>query len=341
MTIDDPQPDAGDLRAQAATWFARMRGPDADRPAFEAWLAADPHHREAYSRIAEVFGIGKKLRPDSTLSAPPRAPRHRHKARTVLASTLLAIGIAGVSFVVTHRDAPLPGYVRTASLIGADRSKSFERRLRTDVGQIRSVRLPDGSTVTLDTGTVLDIAFNTLGRDLRLVRGRARFDVAHDGRSFVVAAGAGTVTARGTIFDVGLRAGGAVDVRLLRGKIDVAVPVRASGVSAGRVERLTPGQQVAFSDDTLSDARSIAQPIDLRWPAAELDCDHVALSTVISAANRYSTTRIVLADPTLGTLRISGTFRIDDPVALAARLALLFNLEVDHADAARLVLHAA
>jgi transmembrane sensor len=53
------------------------------------------------------------------------------------------------------------------------------------------------------------------------------------------------------------------------------------------------------------------------------------LSEVVSAANRYSVDKIVIADPAIATLRVSGTFRIVDAPGLCEKLAALFDLVVD------------
>src|SRR3546814_8581176 len=66
-----------------------------------------------------------------------------------------------------------------------------------------TVALEDGSRVTLDTDTILHIAYSPTERGLKLERGRARFDVSYDAsRPFVVFAGGGSITAHGTVFDV-------------------------------------------------------------------------------------------------------------------------------------------
>src|SRR3546814_15110866 len=75
--------------------------------------------------------------------------------------------------------------------------------LASKIGEIRTVALEDGSRVTLDTDTILHIAYSPTERGLKLERGRARFDVSYDAsRPFVVFAGGGSITAHGTVFDV-------------------------------------------------------------------------------------------------------------------------------------------
>lgn len=334
--------DAGDLREQAAAWFARMRGPDSNdaRTGFEAWLAADPLHREAYSRIAEVFSLGKGLSDCSESMPKPVLGTARGTLSAFALVALLAMSVGG-SMLLRQGSVPTasPKHL-TANAIAASRTATLRGRFQTAVGQIRQVHLADGSSVILDTNSILGVSFDGSRRQLRLVQGRARFDVAHETRPFVVLAAAGTVTAHGTMFDVTIRENRTVRVRLIRGAIDVALPgVRRPRKGMGVSEQLRPGQQIVVTEHALLRPQEAVGSIDDRWPNAELDCDHFALSEVAARANRYSATQIVLGEPALGMLQISGTFRIDNTDQLALHLAQVFDLQIERQGSTRLVLH--
>ncbi len=88
--------------------------------------------------------------------------------------------------------------------------------------------LPDGSRMTLDTDSEVDIAFAPERRNLRLVKGRAFFDVAHDAqRPFAVVADGREVEALGTRFDVRMDPG-QVRVVLVEGRVSVKSANHAS-----------------------------------------------------------------------------------------------------------------
>lgn len=315
------------LTDEAASWFARMRGPDAnaDRPAFDAWMTTSPAHREAYNWIAEVFSLGRlvEMEPD----AIPEAPReHRRQLQAALvAALLLVIGVVGFATLGYRPEG-------SASIASRPSARSGSELATTAIGQIRTIGLSDGSRVTLDTDSAVAIVYRADVRRLELTRGRARFDVAHEARPFVVAAGKGTITAHGTVFDVGISPGGVV-VRLLRGRVDVALSTGA----AKAIRRLAPGQQVAFDTATLPPAHSVTTPDD-RWPQGVLECDGMPLVDVVARANRYARPQLVLADPGLGALQVSGEFRIDTPRVLAERLATVFGLRVTADGASRIVI---
>ncbi|CAA9540292.1 MAG: hypothetical protein AVDCRST_MAG91-3791, partial [uncultured Sphingomonadaceae bacterium] len=72
-----------------------------------------------------------------------------------------------------------------------------------------------------------------------------------------------------------------------------------------------------------------ASKADRVWPSGMLDFDATPLSEAIGRANRYSRRKMRLADPGLAGLRVTGAFRIGDPVGLARSLAAAFDLRLE------------
>src|SRR5690606_33491641 len=111
---------------------------------------------------------------------------------------------------------------------------------RTGIGESRIVSLADGSTVQLDTGTAIALFDGAEGRGVRLLSGRAWFEVARDAdRPFRVAASDVTITVTGTQFDVGLT-GDAVEVGLAEGSVRADYPADPDGAA------LAPGDRLRF-----------------------------------------------------------------------------------------------
>lgn len=318
-------------------WFALMRGPEAEtrRVEFETWLAADPAHRQAYSHISEVFSLGKGLKsavkvPDARRPAGQPMVLARMMGSPVLVLLLLLVSIPMlVGLTAAAMRAIGPGH----PLIQADgtgRAGRAEASLATSPGQVRAFRLADGSRVILDADSRVRVMLSAERRDLALLRGRARFVVAHEPRPFVVAAGGGSVLARGTIFDVTLRGHGA-SVVLIEGLVDVRQP--ASGTAAGsplesgEVTRLTAGHGIAIGGGkgVVLQATAVVQP---DWPSDLRDFRNVPLRDLLAEANRYADRPLVLTEPQLGDLRVSGIFRVREPVRLAANLAELLDLSL-------------
>jgi len=313
-----PAVPAGDdpLRGEAADWFARMRGPDAERyrAAFEAWRAAHPSHRAAYDRMELRWGqsgvVGHTPSGQARAGLPPRPVRRVSAARLALAASLVGIAGSAALLWVSQRDAVAPAAVVARS------------ELASPVGTIRRIELPDGSRVVLDTATRLSLAFTAGERRLRLVEGRARFEVAKDAtRPFIVMAGEREVVAIGTVFEISLLPG-APRVQLIEG----AVEVRAAPGSVVPVRALAPGQQLAL--DRAEAVPALANMVETRWAWGMLSFEDAPLGEVLAALNRYSARKIVLAEPGLAQLRVTASFRIGDPDKLAAALAAALALEV-------------
>ena len=327
------------LTREGSLWFARMRGPDAQsyRPQFEHWLSLGASHRDAYERAGEIFALGRFLasqREEIEAEANDNEPvGHSWKWVAIAASLLLAIG-AGGWFANSEMRGSASGTAQVAQLNG---HTATERGLYdTVVGGRRNIRLADGSVVELDEGSELSTDFNRSRRELKLERGRARFEVAHEGRPFIVLAGGGSVTARGTVFDVILGKDKRVTVRLLRGAVDVERPQGVKGDrGAGAVARLEPGEVLSFAAITPValpgiSGKAAIEPVTLR-PDQPLirEYERTPLSAVVAEANRDSATSIRLADPGIGALRVSGRFRVDNADQVADRLAVLFDLDVE------------
>ncbi|SER23848.1 FecR family protein [Sphingobium sp. YR768] len=334
------------LRQEAAMWFARMMRPDATqhRDAFEAWLDADEMHGEAYRRIERRYQASGIVAQSGSKSAGIAPSWRRWIAPTgwglvgvgggLAAAAVMLLALSSAITVLLGPDAAHRVGPRPAALPASVEDAS-SYRVDTHVGEIRTIKLADGSKVTLDSAARLFVAFDGHERRISLARGRARFEVAHDVRPFVVTAGNGAITARGTVFDVDLNAPGRVEVVLLRGAIDVNV---RDGARALPVRRLRPNEKTAFGPTGF-----VAEPWPISrvvadWPDGLLDVDALPLPILLREANRYATVPIVIGAPELESLKVSGRFRVDRPDLLTQNLADLFDLAVDRSRANRISL---
>ncbi len=327
------------LRHEAAHWFALMRGPDAQarRSEFEEWLAADERHRDAYNRIGETFSLGKglKTKPEFahdlhaasvTATAPVGAPHARAVGGLLVMATVLALAVVGATTLalgLVDRDNPL-----VAGIVGTPGDN-----LATSRGEIRTFALSDGSIVTLDTDSRVAVKLTATRRALALLRGRARFTVAHEPRPFVVAAAGGWVLAHGTVFDVALSPDQGAVVNLIEGVVDVGAPGKEPGRGRGeQVTRLTAGRALAFGRGGAG--RDVVPAFRADWTSDLRDLKAVRLGDLVAEANRYSGVPLVLASSDLAGLEVSGSFGIRDTQRLASNLGDLLDLAVHERDGA-------
>jgi len=205
----------------------------------------------------------------------------------------------------------------------------------TGPAEVRSLRLEDGSAVTLGADSSITVQFTLSRRSVRLGRGEALFRVAHNvDRPFVVTAGARTITAVGTAFVV-KRDSDRVVVTVTDGSVEVApsaaaveqpaTNVRVSRLSAARIVR---GEQMSYAD--AGNASAIG-PADLRaaiaWSEGRLQFDHEPLRYVVQAVNRYSPRKIQLDQPS-GELLYTGLVFQDEIDAWIRGLENIFPVIV-------------
>ncbi|WP_336512654.1 FecR family protein [Stutzerimonas stutzeri] len=193
---------------------------------------------------------------------------------------------------------------------------------RTAVGERRLVELSDGSRAWLNSDTALSVDMSGRQRALRLHRGEALFEVAHDPqRPFVVRAAEREVRALGTRFDVNLL-GRHMHVEVSEGIVQV------DGADAPPL-RLIAGQQVSLGEEM---PVATVQPLDpddaSAWRRGKLIFNQRPLGDVLAQIERYLPGRILITDDALRQHRISGVADLDDPAALLASLDRLQSVRI-------------
>jgi len=84
------------------------------------------------------------------------------------------------------------------------------------------VRLPDGSVVTLNTDSLIEVQYTQTERTILLLRGEGHFEVAaNEARPFLVCAGDQVVRAVGTAFNVELSATSDVEITVTEGTVTI------------------------------------------------------------------------------------------------------------------------
>jgi len=293
-------------RRKAAVWVARRLDRQAhDDHDFDAWRAADPANGAAFDRL---WTTAQDAALTEAMSLDVQRRSTRRRAWAPIAA--LAGGLAACAFALVLAWPQLQ--LMTVEPLA----------VQTAPGRIRTVTLADGSKVTLDGATRLEARIGAHRREVRLLTGEAYFDVAHDAaRPFTVSAPEGSARVLGTAFDLE-RGDGKLELAVHRGKVRLA--------PAGLIHRtadLTPGQQAFAKDGRLSRPRAFDPSAD-DWRSGWLETDGVTLARLVERLNRASMTPIVIDDPSLGTRRVAGRFRLDEPEALVRNLALVHGFQV-------------
>ncbi|WP_220474103.1 FecR family protein [Aurantiacibacter xanthus] len=310
--------DTADLDNQAASWIERMSRPVLDSEIaaeFDRWISEDPRHLESYARLASVWnadGLARALtagvphndNDEGQLDLPGfaeqtgRGPLGSLKRLARLAA-LAAIVLVPAALIAQGALAPVTTY-------------SAPR------GEDRIVELADGSQLHLSGGTQLSVRITPWSRKVTMARGQTYFDVAHEPlRSFTVDTGSASVSVLGTAFDINLRDHGEREVRVYRGLVNVEAGNGEWRVPAG-VGVAIMGSHMRSLDDVEGDGPG--------WIDGWFDAQDTALDDLVEQVNRSADSPIVLTDPGLGALRISGRFQLDHPREVLDTLALIYGL---------------
>lgn len=318
------------LPDSAAAWVARL-GSDqrtrADDEAFEAWLAADPAHAAQYAEHAELWdglsALGGEAEARAVLLvAEVRAlPRRRGISRRAAIAGLGTAAAASLALFATP---------------GLDRIRGVHRTRR---GEQRQVILADGSRLMLDTDTRIDVDFSDAERRITLETGRAHFKVAKDAaRPFRVFVGADEVRAVGTAFDV-RKDQGVAKVTLEEGVVAVyrAATPKIDGVSAPSAV-LKPGQQARLLAARPVQVAAVDLGREQAWRFGRMILDNAPLGEAIADLNRYGGRQVVLADPALADMKVSGVFHTRDPEAFVEAITAAFPVRLAEESGGELVL---
>ncbi|WP_422506606.1 FecR family protein [Stenotrophomonas sp. GZD-301] len=289
---------------QAAHWVARLEAPDcsrAERDAFEHWLAEDPGHVRAWVQAETLHQQVGQLANDPWVRAGTARIARPHRARwlpavAMAASLCVAVGLGG-AWVTDGQ--PTPQHYANATHLPQQRT------------------LPDGSQVTLDAGAAMTTRFGLRQRQIALDRGRIQLQVAPSRRPLRVLAAHSTIEDIGTTFQVERWQDDRIDVALLEG----AVEVRSEGAQGGHHALSQPGQQLQVqTTGRITPGPTLVQGTADAWLDGRLVFDATPLQAVVERMNRYHATPLVIADPAIASLAVSGTFRAEDRAGLLAAL---------------------
>lgn len=310
-----------EVESAAARWLLRQDSADwsaEDLRALEDWLQASPHHRVAYIRLRSVWrqmhhlksaGVGRGLeRTTDTKPAQPTRRSRRYAAAAVIV-IVVTLGVLGAHFLAGHR--------------------TFE----TPIGGLATVPTDDGSVVTLNTDTRIQIAMDAKERRIALQRGEAFFEVAKDERRpFRVEAGRHAVIAVGTKFSV----------RVISGSVHVAVTEGTVRVEPGRTLLERPATDSAFPalsagttatvrrDEIRVQEEAIADiEQTLSWRSGYVVLNGTSLAAAAAELNRYNTRRLIIADPEIERITVGGNFRSNNVDGFVRLLEQGFGIEAE------------
>ena len=198
----------------------------------------------------------------------------------------------------------------------------------TNIGETKEVVLSDGSMVTLNTNSQIQVDYNKARRQIRLVQGEALFDVAKNKkRPFIVTAADTQVRAVGTSFTVRLLPQQPVQVLVREGVVEIKRPQ----VPQASPVRLAANTLAVAPPEAPIATEPVAEPQvtrNLAWREGRIAFDNETLANAAREFSRYSDVQIRVPAE-LENQTITGLFVSTDPVGFARAAAISLNLRVE------------
>lgn len=290
---------------QASHWLMLHWGGELDgeqQQRFAEWQAADPEHRRAWQRLEHLQGTLAGV-PASTASQVLRRLPDARKRQTLKLLGLLLV--AGGSGYLAERQLPW---------------REAMADLHSGTGQRLQRTLADGSRLSLNSSSAVNIRYDAMQRRIQLLSGELLLDSGHDAaaRPLIVETAAGEIQALGTLFSVYETDGGS-HVELYQGALELR-PRQAAPL------RLEAGQRCWF-DATRLGPIGMADRNAMAWRDDRLIAERMPLGQFIHELARHRP-GVLRCDPAVAGLPLTGVFPLADTDRVLAALQQSLPVQV-------------
>ena len=311
------------------------RMPPLQRQALEEWMQQPLNQHQYYAWLMEWEGLNLQYDADDSTAL------HRSLTQLDTAQTLHVPEPTVLPHPAQEQRRWWRGWAAAASVVGLlslgtylTQPLWYYKTVKTDYGQVRTIALPDGSTVTLNANSSLHyprFGFGGNGpREVRLA-GEAYFSVTHrrDNERFVVQTQSGLkVVVLGTEFNLYARARSA-RVVLRRGRVRLVEQVN----NRPRSLLMAPGDVVS-RDEWGHWARQHTPRPELQsaWQQQRFSFERTTLTDVARLVEETYGLHIVLTDSTLAQRTVSGSFRAQNATEFMSMISQLLAINYRQED---------
>ena len=320
MTTHDPIAPSEPHNAvaeRAAGYFQRRRfwiWTDHDQADLDRWLSESVLHEVAYLRLEGAAAHTERLvahRPPEPL--PDRLGRIQSQGSgarflrwfPLLAAAVALIAVFGPQLLNSLKEPP-------------------DRVYSTDIGGRTLLSFADRTQIELNTDTLVRYRMTNRERTVWLEKGEAWFHVAHNAANpFTVIVGKHRVRDIGTEFDVRRGATG-MEVALLNGRATLST-------DGAQTATLRPGDDAVATAVSMSVTRRTPQELadEFAWRRGMLAFRNTKLADAVREVNRYNTTKLVIADPSIAGVKISADLKTDDFEGFVQFAQSVLNLQTE------------
>lgn len=302
----EEQPSRIALMNEAALLMAKLDSGSISADSVRAWRDADPRHAAALARVLGFNHEMSELRAILPQDFVERAPDRRRLLATLVGASV--VGVAAISY----------GLVRTAP-----------NSASTRIGEKLSVALPQGGELNVNTASKVDWKIQSDLMEVWLKAGEIALTVIEAGPRV-------RLHAAGHAFEI---AYGHVNARLRDGLVELSVLDGAASLVGDKPAKVTAGYSLSSGPAQISQVTRIDLPASVSaWTSGELVLGGRTLASAIEEYNRYLPNKIRLGDPAIGSLKLGGRFKTNDPGSFLAALKSGFGVQSTTTDDGTIVL---
>ncbi len=320
---------------EAAEWLERIErtvsAEEAD--ALRTWLKLKPHREAIVERCKrwhgpEILAVLGELVPLESLGDRVE----RQYGRLLLAISLIVTGIATIT-ILTAVARTMPSTDAKGNPLRADKF------LNTQVGEQKTIKLPDGGSILLNTRTAVYLNYEPGSRHVTVLAGEAAIHAKYDSaRPFTVFAGSRRfeVIEGDARFNLRKLTREQVELTVVQGQVhahnarmgslspaQLRARLKSGAYTFGASEGGTvgPGWQSPWSLPAREIERRVA------WQSGRIDLDNEYLADALQEVHRYTPVKFEIAQQELHALRVKATFKVGDIEAV--RRYLRDQLRID------------
>lgn len=309
------------IALRAVEWWMELQSGDntrAQQLALSRWCAEHPDHERAWQHICSVSSRFRGLA-DATPGNAGAGTSGAAVLRTALTRPGSAKRRASVKVLATLL------FTGGATWIAGEHVpwRAWSADARTALGERRTLTLADGTRLTLNADSAVDIRFNGTERRVRLIKGEIMIATGHGDRArrpFVVETAQGGLQPLGTRFAV-RQQGTHCRLDVFEGAVRIS-PFDAPGLAPV----IHAGQRARFTRDDVSAIEPISED-DAAWTDGLIVASGMRLGDFVNELDRYRAGHLS-CDPSVAGLRLSGTFPLTDTDRVLDTVARTLPVEV-------------
>jgi transmembrane sensor len=348
-------------RAEAAAWIVRLHGPLRSpelEAAFRDWLAAHPENGKQFERVTEVWDAGSSV----PVPGAPRLARWKEslvpRQWTLAAAVLLvACGLAVwgawrvwanptyTTGIGEQRIVRLDDGTRLSLNSGTRVRIAYndsERRVELERGEAyfevahnpaRPFIVTAGNHQVTALGTVFVVRYETAQTAVTLLEGKVTVLPVPDSPSLTsrqLPRNSPLTISEDSTGRRSARANRPPSISLPPSPSDGAGPEVRIGAKEGSDQEfvLSPGERVTFTRGGSPKLDEPRMEAVTAWRRGEVMLDNTELADAIAELNRYDKTKLIIDDPKIAALPISGIYQAGDSNSFARTVAKLYDLEI-------------